>query len=67
VQDKLDQIDDIIQSIISDTRKLGSDPIDYPNQFRHGWWDCNTSPTKYCMYTIDLDCCIFCEEPDERK
>lgn len=42
---------------------------DYNSEyFQHGDWDCERSPTKYCMYTNhDYDSCIFCYEPDERN
>ena len=34
-----------------------------------GWaWDCPDSPFGYCAYdSQDLDDCLFCHEPEERK
>lgn len=48
---------------------LGSFPRDYPSQFSHSDWECEDSPTRYCMYThySTYDACIFCGDPDERK
>ena len=38
------------------------------SHFTHSqFWDCDDSITGKCVYTNDMDCCIFCNEPDERK
>lgn len=72
--------DDIARQLIDISRELeshschdskepmGSSPNDYnPSYFSHSGWDCLDSPTKYCMYTVDDDSCIFCYGPRERK
>lgn len=58
-----------LQASLKGQPVLGSVHRHYPHQFLHGDWDCSESPTGSCMYTraIGYDCCIFCEEPDERK
>ena len=62
------KLNDLKSSIPDDKDKLGSHPDHYPGgYFHHSDWDCKKSPTKYCMYTVDFDSCIFCYEPDERK
>lgn len=63
----LEHVKKLLPAVISKDAVLGDNPDDYPWQFGHGDWECKSSPTKYCMYTIDWDCCIFCEEPNERK
>lgn len=60
---------ELIKTVPEPLRKLGDDPKDYPRQFSHSYWECDDSPTGYCMYTnyIGYDCCIFCGDPEERK
>jgi hypothetical protein len=57
----------VMEKAVDEKPKLGAAASHYPSQFSHGSWDCEDSPTGNCMYTTDFDCCIFCEEPDERK
>ena len=58
----------LLPKIVAKEAVLGDTPSDYPSQFQHSDWDCEDSPTKYCMYTNhEYDGCIFCGEPDERK
>lgn len=59
---------ELLKEAIPQGREPGSHPHDYPTHFQHGDWDCENSPTGYCMYTNhEYDGCIFCYEPDERK
>lgn len=41
-----------------------------PENVRFGYWDCEESPTKHCVYDHAedprYDACIFCAEPAER-
>lgn len=76
---KIDNIVSDLQNVIrslqgldedfSTRAELGSFPRDYPHQFFHSDWECEDSPTGYCMYTqySTYDSCIFCGDPDERK
>ena len=32
-----------------------------------GYWDCPDSPILICVYVDNMDCCIICGDPDERK
>lgn len=72
MKQKLDYVirtlEDLKSSIPDENDKLGSHPDHYPSlYFQHSSWECDGSPTKYCMYTTDYDCCIFCSQPEERK
>lgn len=59
---------ELLKEAVPEGREQGSHQSDYPHHFQHGDWDCEDSPTKYCMYTnLDYDVCIFCHEPYERK
>lgn len=63
----LEHMRELLPKVIAKESVLGDESKDYPWQFAHGDWDCEGSPTKYCMYTNDWDSCIFCGQPDERK
>lgn len=47
--------------------------VEYDSYYKDGW-DCISSPTGKCAYNFDSDdldhcweCCVFCNEPEERK
>ena len=51
--------------------ELGATLPTKPGDIELGQWNCETSPTNYCVYNrkdgFSLDFCIFCGGPDERK
>lgn len=64
----LENLEQSLAKPLTERLTLGDDPADYPKQFQHGDWDCQFSPTSYCMYTYNCDeDCIFCGQPEERK
>lgn len=52
-------------------RRLEADGEPVPAEMELGSHDCDGSPTGYCCYDADedpnLDECLFCGQPDERK
>lgn len=68
IDDMILKLKDLKNSIPDEDTRLGSHRDHYdPMYFSHSGWDCKKSPTKFCMYTVDEDSCIFCYEPEERK
>lgn len=52
-------------------RRLEADGEPVPTEMELGGHDCDGSPTGFCCYDADedpnLDECLFCGQPDERK
>jgi hypothetical protein len=79
---EIKQINDLIQLLNMEKNELLKKcpheiiPIDEPKDHDSArcWicnkdfgWYCKNSPTKFCKYENDIDSCIYCCQPEERK
>ena len=70
INGSLETFEGVLRVTIIDEMSTSKRPIHY-HDVSFGDWDCEDSPTGYCIYGFyddyAHDSCIYCGEPDERK